>query len=102
MEKIEAVAFGAYVGITLSKLSTRKFRRAKKCIGDILYNIEGSEDHALSSNTSMLDNQFDRYSRASTPSSFETLTSSTSSENVISERCNNSYNKSGFSVLTKF
>lgn len=101
-ENREAVAFGTYVGITLSKLSTRKFRRAKKCIGDILYNIEESEDHALSSNTSMLDNQFDRYSCASTPSSFETLTSSTPSENVVSERCNNSYNNQAFQYSPNF
>jgi len=33
---IEAVAIGTYVGLTLSKLSNRKFRQAKKCIGDIL------------------------------------------------------------------
>ena len=91
-ENTEAVAFGTYVGITLSKLSTRKFRRAKKCIGDILYNIEESEDHASSSNTSLYDNQFDRYSRVSTPSSFETFNSSTPSEIVTSERCNNYYN----------
>ena len=101
MEKIEAVGFGAYVGITLSKLSTRKFCRAKKCIGDILYNIEESKDHALSSNTSMLDNQFDRYSRASTPSSFETPLPPPQKMLLVKD-VNNSYNKSGFSVLTKF
>ena len=54
----EAVAFGTYVGITLSKLSRRKFRQAKKCIGDILYNIEESED-ASSCNTPVCDHQFD-------------------------------------------
>lgn len=72
VENTEAVAFGTYVGITLSKLSRQKFRRAKKCIGDILYNIEESED-ASSCNTPVYDHQFDRQSRASTPSSFETF-----------------------------
>ena len=67
----EAVAFGTYVGITLSKLSRQKFRQAKKCIGDILYNIEESED-ASSRNIPVSDYQFDRQSRASTPSSYET------------------------------
>lgn len=36
VENTEAVAFGTYVGITLSKLSNRKFRPAKKCICVIL------------------------------------------------------------------
>lgn len=72
VENTEAVAFGSYVGITLSKLSRRKFHQAKKCISDILYNIEESED-ALSSNIPVYDHQFDRQSRSSTPSSFETF-----------------------------
>ena len=38
VENTEAVAFGTYVGLTLSKLSNKKFRQAKKCISDILYN----------------------------------------------------------------
>lgn len=40
VENTEAVAFGTYVGITLSKLSNRKFCQGKKCISDILYNEE--------------------------------------------------------------
>lgn len=54
VENTEVVAFGTYVGITLSKLSRQKFRLAKKCIGDILYNIEESED-ASSCNTPVYD-----------------------------------------------
>ena len=67
---VEAVSFGTYVGITLSKLSRQKVRQAKKCIGDILYNIEESED-ASSRNIPVSDYQFDRQSRASTPGSYE-------------------------------
>ena len=86
-ENSEAVAFGTYVGITLSKLSKRKFRQAKKCIGDILYNIEESEE-ASSSYTPVYDHQFDRQSVVSTPSSFETFNNFTPSGN-ISETVNN-------------
>jgi len=32
----EAVAFGTYVGLTLSKLTNRNFHQAKKCISDTL------------------------------------------------------------------
>lgn len=70
MENTEAVAFATYAGVTLSKLSRRKFCQAKKCISDILYDIEESED-ALSSKIPVCDHQFDPQSRTSTPSSFE-------------------------------
>lgn len=90
-EDTEAVAFGTYVGITLSKLPRRKFRQAKKCIGDILYNIEESEDYTSSSNTSVHDNQFDRHSFVSTPNSFESSNSFTPLQNLTNERCGNNY-----------
>lgn len=80
------MAFGTYVGIILSKLNKRKFCQAKKCISDILYNIEESED-ASSSYTPVYDHQFDRQSLVSTPSSFETFNNFTPSGN-ISERVN--------------
>ena len=32
----EAHVFGKYVGLTLSKLASTTFRRAKKCISDVL------------------------------------------------------------------
>lgn len=72
MENTEAAAFGTYVGITLSKLTNRKFRQAKKCISDILYNIEESEE-ASASNVPCHDHQFQTQSRSSTASSFETF-----------------------------
>lgn len=72
MENTEAAAFGTYVGITLSKLTNRKFRQAKKCISDILYNIEESEE-ASASNVPCHDHQFQTQSRSSTPRSFETF-----------------------------
>lgn len=72
MENAEAVAFGNYVGLTLPKLSNRKFRQAKKCISDILYNIEGGEE-ASALNVPYHDHQFEIQSRSSTPSSFETF-----------------------------
>ena len=67
---MQAAAFGTYVGITLSKLSRRKFRQVKKCIGDILFYIEESED-ASSCNIPVNDRQFDQQTWASTPSSYE-------------------------------
>jgi len=40
----EVAAFANYVRLTLSKLNPQKFRRAKKCIGDILFQIEESDE----------------------------------------------------------
>ena len=36
----EAEAFCRYVALSLSKMSSQRFRKAKKCISDILYSIE--------------------------------------------------------------
>ena len=44
VENSEVAAFANYVRLTLSKLNPRKFRRAKKCIGDILFQIEESDE----------------------------------------------------------
>ena len=40
VENSEVAAFANYVRLTMSKLNPRKFRRAKKCIGDILFQIQ--------------------------------------------------------------
>lgn len=44
VEKNESVAFGNYVALALSKMTPRQFRRAKKCISDVLYEIEESDN----------------------------------------------------------
>lgn len=41
----EAEAFGRYVALSLSKMSSRRFRKAKKCISDLLYSIEEEEEN---------------------------------------------------------
>lgn len=41
----EVAAYANYIRLTMSKFSVRNFRKAKKCIGDILYQIEESEDY---------------------------------------------------------
>lgn len=73
-ENAHAVAFGTYLGITLSKLSTRKFCKATKCIGDILYNTEEGEDES-STGTPTTFNSFGRYSPAQSQCSLESLNS---------------------------
>lgn len=40
----EAEVFCTYVAMSLSKLSSQKFSKAKKCINDILYSIENEEN----------------------------------------------------------
>ena len=39
-ETNEAHVFGKYVGLTLSKRAPTTFRRAKKCISDVLFELE--------------------------------------------------------------
>ena len=41
----EVAAYANYVQLTMSKFSTHNIRKAKKYIGDILYQIEESEDY---------------------------------------------------------
>ncbi len=56
----EAAAFANCVRLTLEKFTPRQFRRAKKCISDILYQIEKSSDFenmASTSTPSYSDNQ---------------------------------------------
>lgn len=72
-ENPEAVAFGTYVGITLSKLNRQRFRQAKKCISDILYSIEEGEDLSFSSVPNNV-TSFDGLSRSSA-SSYDTFNS---------------------------
>ena len=40
VEKSESVAFGNYVALTLAKLTPGQFRRAKKVISGVLYDME--------------------------------------------------------------
>ena len=40
VKKSESVAFGNYVSLTLAKLTPGQFRRAKKLISDVLYDME--------------------------------------------------------------
>lgn len=44
VEKKESAAFGNYVGLTLSKLTPVQFRRAKKRISDVLYEMEEKDE----------------------------------------------------------
>lgn len=41
----EVAAYANYIRLTMSKFSVRNFWKAKKCIGDILYQTEKSEDY---------------------------------------------------------
>ena len=45
MANDEVAAYANYIRLTMSKFSVRNFRKAKKCIGDILYQIEESGDY---------------------------------------------------------
>ena len=40
----EVAAFANYVRLALSKFNPGKFRRAKKCVGDIMFQIEESDE----------------------------------------------------------
>ena len=56
----EVVAYTNYIRLTLSKFSARRFRKAKKCIGDILYQIEEGED--FENGVAPTHNPLERYS----------------------------------------
>lgn len=77
VENSEVAAFANYVRLTLSKLNPRKFRKAKKCIGDILFQIEENDELEAASATSRI-NTLGRYSPALTSGSY---TSNESSNN---------------------
>jgi len=63
-------AFANYMRLTLSKFNPRKFRRAKKCIGDILFQLEESDELEATNATPSRFNPYGRYSPApSMPSS---------------------------------
>lgn len=44
VESKESVAFGNYVALTLAKLTPQQFRRAKKQISDVLYEMEEKDE----------------------------------------------------------
>ena len=48
----EAHVFGKYVGLTLSKLAPSTFRRAKKCISDVLFEFEEKDKLKKADSTS--------------------------------------------------
>ena len=59
-----------YVRLTLSKLNPKKFRRAKKCIGDILFQIEESDEMEVASGAATRFSTHGRYSPAPSISSY--------------------------------
>ena len=66
----EAHVFGKYVGLTLSKLAPTTFRRAKKCISDVLFDFEEKDELEKANSTSFARNSTQRaFSRADYPSS---------------------------------
>ena len=69
-ETNEALVFGKYVGLTLSKLAPSTFRRAKKCISDVLFEFEGKDELEKVNSTSFARNSTQRgFSRVDYPSS---------------------------------
>lgn len=59
----KVAAFVNYVHLTLSKFNPPKFRRAKKCIGDILFQLE-ENDELEATNATPRFNRYGRYSPA--------------------------------------
>ena len=55
-ETNEAHVFGKYVGLTLSKLAPSTFRRAKKCISDVLFELEEKDELEKANSTSFARN----------------------------------------------
>ena len=71
LENSEVAAFANYMHLTLSKFNPRKFRRAKRCIGDILFQLEESDELEATNATPSRFNTYGRYSPApSMPSSY--------------------------------
>ena len=70
VENSEVAAFANYVRLTLSKLNPRKFRRAKKCIGDILFQIEESDEMEVAIGAATRFSTHGRYSPAPSISSY--------------------------------
>ena len=69
-ETNEAHVVGKYVGLTLSKLAPSTFRRAKKCISDVLFEFEEKDELEKDDSTSFAQNSTQRaFSRADYPSS---------------------------------
>ena len=69
-ETNEAHVFGKYVGLTLSKLVPSTFRRAKKCISDVLFEFEEKDELEKANSASYARNSTRRgFSRVDYPSS---------------------------------
>ena len=68
-ETNEGHVFGKYLGLTLSKLAPSTFRRAKKCISDVLFEFEEKDELEKANSTSFARNSTQRgFSRADYPS----------------------------------
>ena len=83
IENSEVAAFANYVRLTMSKLNPRKFRRAKKCIGDILFQIEESDEMEVGSGAATRFSTHGRYSPAGTISSYSSSEASNSYQQNI-------------------
>lgn len=70
VQNSEVAAFANYVRLTLSKLNPRKFRRAKKCIGDILFQIEESDEMEVAIGAATRLSTHGRYSPAPSITSY--------------------------------
>ena len=69
-ETNEAHVFRKYVGLTLSKLAPSTFRRAKKCISDVLFEFEEKDELEKANSTSFARNSTQcGFSRVDYPSS---------------------------------
>jgi len=55
-ETNEAHVLGKYVGLALSKLAPSTFRRAKKCISDVLFEFEEKDELEKANSTSFVRN----------------------------------------------
>ena len=69
-ETNEAHVFGKYVGLSFSKLAPSTFRRAKRCISDVLFGFDEKDELKKANSTSFARNSTQRgFSRAYYPSS---------------------------------
>ena len=86
--------FGKYVALTLSKLAPSTFRKAKKCISDVLFEFEEKDELEKANSTSFARNSTQRgFSRVDFPSSLASDlsysdTSYASASNITPPGCN--------------
>lgn len=78
IEQSEVAAFANYVRLSLSKLNSQKFRRAKKCIGDILFQLEENNELESASVPPARLNPSGRYSPSPSMTSYKSNESSSS------------------------